>query len=692
MNPFYTTTESRMQSMGRRWHGNRAARLLVGLLLITSLSAGAAEPAPLNLNLKDVELSNLIESVSAITGRNFIIDPRVKGKVTVIAPGQLSPEEAYQVFLSVLSVHGFTAVPAGSVIKIVPEVNAKQDAIPTVTDRDPGVGDEVVTRVVQVNNVAAVQLVPILRPLLPQEAHLAAYQPSNVLIASGTAANIERMVRLIRSIDQTSEAEIEVVRLQHASADEVMRILTSLSAASKGAAAGAQGGVDSDMKIVADTRTNSILLSGDKSERNKVKQIIDDLDTPLNSGGSTDVIYLRYADATELVQVLNGVSSSITSGANKGGTAAAGGATAGVGNAKVTIQADEATNALVINAPPDVMRDLRTVINKLDVRRAQVLVEAIIAEVSSDKANELGVQWGYDGSSESAPVGIVNFGGSGSGIATLATGILSGSPSIGDGLTLAMGDTNGEGSGVAAVLRALAGDAETNILSTPSLVTMDNQEAEIVVGQNVPFVTGSYTSTGSTSTVSNPFQTIERQDVGLTLKVKPQINEGDTVKLEITQEVSSISSSTTGASDLITNKRSLTTTVMVDDGSAIVLGGLIDDTLRESVQKVPLLGDIPLLGSLFSYRSTTKVKRNLMIFLHPVILREAGQHAAISRDRYGRMRNHQLGMRERGVHLMADSEAPLMPDWNELLALPPSFDNWQQQHPGESRVQLPPAE
>ena len=313
----------------------------------------------------------------------------------------------------------------------------------------------------------------------------------------------------------------------------------------------------------------------------------------------------------------------------------------------------------------------RVGVRKLDIRRAQVMVRAIIAEVSSNQETELGIQWGYDGSGDNQPVGVINFSGSGSGLNNL----LSSPPNIGDGLSLAIGDTaTGGATRIGALLRALSGDADTNILSTPTLVTMDNEEAEIVVGQNVPFVTGSYTSTGTSSNPTNPFQTIQRQDVGLTLTVKPQLNEGNAVKMEISQEVSSISSATTGAADLITNKRSVKTSVMVDDGQIVVLGGLIEDNLRESTQKVPLLGDIPILGWLFSYKKTTKIKTNLMVFLHPSILRDANQAMAFANEKYNYIRAEQAAIRERGVSLIDDERSPMLPQMSEMLKLPPPYE------------------
>jgi general secretion pathway protein D len=598
-----------------------------------------------------------------MTGRNFIVDPRVKGRVTVISSRPMEADELYQVFLSVLDVHGFAAVPGKNVTKIVPGVNAKQDAVPTVGRTGEQTDGQTVTRVIQVSNVAAAQLVPILRPLMPQEAHLAAYAPTNVLIASGTAANIDRMVDLIRRIDLSSETENEIVHLKHASAGEVERILNALqqSAAKAGAAPG------EEVKVIADIRTNSVLLSGDKSSRMHLKRILDQLDTPLESSGNTRVIYLHYAKATELAEILNGIGQTIVE--EKAGGAAAKGAMPGV---TFKIQPDESTNALVINAPPDVMRDLEGVIRRLDLRRAQVMVKAVIAEVGTNSTAELGIHWAYDNSDNNGPIGLIDFKGTIGGIAGAVRGT-SAPPEL-NGLSLAGGDfTNGVFK-FGALIRALAGDADNNIISTPTLVTMDNEEAEIVVGQNVPFITGSFSSTGGGSTPTNPFQTIQREDVGLKLKIKPQINEGDAIRLEISQELSSLDTSASSASDLITNKRSVKTTVMVDDGKVLVLGGLLDDTLNERTDKVPLLGDIPVLGWLFRHQSTTKSKKDLMVFLHPRILRDGAESTAMASDKYNYIRALQLDVRQRGVKLMRDDISPLLPEMEEFLELPPPYE------------------
>ena len=641
--------------------GKLGSILLAWLLCVQVLHAETV-----TLNLKDADISALISTVAEVTDRNFIVDPRVKGKVTVVSSRPMDSEEVYQVFLSILKVHGFAAVPSGEVIKIVPDVNAKQDGIPTANDRAPGRGDEMVTRVVQVDNVAAAQLVPILRPLVPQQGHLAAYPATNVLIISDRANNVERLVSIIRRIDMVSDSEIEVITLEHASAAEVVRVLTNLNRAAPAAAKGAPGAAGGNQVLVADERTNSVLLGGDRAARLRMRAIISHLDTPLDAGGNTDVIYLRYAEATEIVDTLMGVGK-IEEKEAQGGKAAT--------RAVFDIQADEATNSLVITAPPDIMRTLKRVISQLDIRRAQVLVEAVIAEVSEDTARELGVQWVFSGIDDSSgPIGIVNFTNSGSPVADVINGAVSvadgGSfPSIVDNALIGLGKDNGSFRYLA-VLNALASDANTNILSTPTLVTLDNEEAEIVIGENVPFVTGSFTSTGSADGATNPFQTIQREDVGLTLKIKPQINEGDALRLEIEQEVSSIADSVAGASDLVTNKRSIKTNVMVDDGQVVVLGGLIQENLRESVQKVPLLGDIPLLGALFRSKTGDVDKTNLMVFIHPVILRDAAVTSLYTNSKYNYIRDLQLGQDADGVNLMPGKNHPALPGMEEFVAVP----------------------
>jgi general secretion pathway protein D len=622
---------------------------------------GLAEQITLNLNNADIEA--LIKTVSEHTGKNFVIDPRVKGKVTVISAHPMERDEFYEVFLSILEVHGFSTIPSGDVIKIVPDVKAKQGGIPTMsTSSLPG--DQIVTRIIQVKNVTSAQLVPILRPLIPQEGHLAAYPDTNVLIISDRRRNVDRLMRIIEQIDQVSDSSVEVITLQHASAAEVVRILEGLNpAAAKGAR------TSSATKLVADERTNSILISGDPTARLRSRVIIEHLDTPFDNEGNAQVVYLKYANAVDLVNVLTGVSENIDD-SGKGASKAA----KGKPTLPINIQADEASNALIITAPPDVFHSLQAIIRKLDIRRAQVLVEAIIAEVSYDKAKSLGVQWVVDGTPDGqGPVGVINLGSPTITDVYNAYEAGSGIP-LGSGTSIGIGRFNSDRVNFAALIQALESDTSSNILSTPNLTTLDNQEAEIVIGQNVPFITGSYSSTGGSSDSVNPFQTVQREDVGLSLKVKPQINEGNSIQLEIEQEISSINASaSTGTSDIVTNKRTIKTVVMVEDGSTIVLGGLIEEDLQQTEEKVPLLGDIPLLGALFRSNKTSKIKRNLMVFLRPVVLRDAAVSNQIASEKYNYFRAQQLKVKQDGVKLMNDEETPVMPPRFGTFA--PPFDD-----------------
>lgn len=620
------------------------------LAVFALMSSTLVQAKEMMLNFKDADIEAVITTVSEITGKNFIIDPRVKGKVTMISSEPMDTDALYQTFLALLNVHDFAAVPSGDVIKILPAASAKQAAGTVANGQYSGPDEGYVTRIIHVENVNALELVPILRPLLPQEAHLAAVAQSNVLITNGLAGNVARIAKIVERIDRNAEGDVEVIRLSHAAAPEIVKILKTLDPVKKRAG--------NALNIVADERTNSVLLSGPESQRLRYRAVIAHLDTPLENEGGVEVIYLNYANAKDLAQVLVGISQGIKEQADKGGNAP--------GNSKeIQIQADESTNSLVINAAPSMMRELKSVVRKLDFRRAQVHVEAVIAEVSSETASELGVQWGFQ-ANDKLPAGVVNFSGSGSGILDLAANVSTGSiPKAVDGLTVGLGNLTGGNVSIAAVIRALSADANNNILATPSLMTLDNEEAEIVVGQEVPLLTGSYTSTGTGSTPSNPFQTYERKDVGLTLKVQPQINEGDAVRLTIVQEVSTINSTTLGAADLVTNKRRLSTTVMVDDGKMIVLGGLIDESLVDGEQSVPVLGDVPVLGNLFRYGKTKKKKTNLMVFLRPTIVRDAVQASTVAGGKYDYIRSQQLAAKKPVADFLPRGEVPLMPEWKD---------------------------
>jgi len=609
---------------------NTFKKLITVVVTVLALSQSSFSIAKetAQINLRNVEIPALIETVSRITGKSFVVDPRVKGRVTVITSSDISEDELYETFLSILQVHGFSAVPSGAnLIKIVPSNQAKQQPVPVIgeaEEKDKKIrkkrdADELITRVIRVEHVPAAMLVPILRPLVPSTGQLQAYGPSNTIVISDRAANIERLRKIIRRMDRADDEELEVVPLRYASAKDLAQtIQTLLKSSIKGAV--------SKNKISADSRTNSLLISGDKSSRQQVRKIIEKLDTFQPLQEKTKVVYLRYAKASDLVKVLTGFSKTQkTTKATKKGAA-------GTQKADIDIQADDATNSLIITAEPDIQKNLEKVIRRLDVRRAQVLVEAIIAEVSADLSKSLGVSLAANGDQ-----GIVGASGTQTGTTTLL-GLLGGNiPSSVSGGVLGLVDNVGKNT-FGLLIEALKGDAATNILSTPTLIALDNEEAKIVVGKNVPFLTGQFTGTTSgNATPSNPFQTIERKDVGITLKIKPQINDGSSIRMDIEQEISSLSSTDVSTTDVVTNKRTINTSVMVEDGQVLVLGGLIEDTYTDSVTKVPVLGDIPVIGRAFRSTKTTKKKQNLMVFIHPVIMRDV-----LSGDHYTRQKYNKL--------------------------------------------------
>jgi general secretion pathway protein D len=614
------------------------------VLSFTLIGATYSYAEGASLNLKNADIHSLIETVAMATGKNFIIDPRVQGKVTVVSSGTVSADELYQVFLSVLDVHGFIAAPSGSSIKIVPKINARVSGNVSEMSNTAAAGDEIVTQVMAVKHVPAVQIVPVLRPLLPQEAHLTAYLPTNMLILSDTARNAQRIWDMVRRIDQPLEQALEIVQLNHATAAEVVSIINSLGLNPNVATGEATA---STPIVIADQRTNSIILNAGSELLPRLRALIAHLDAPIaEMTGNTKVVYLHYAKAEILAPIISDMASAQTATE----ALAAGDDSPPV---LISVQAEPGTNALVITAPDAALQSMLAVIKQLDVRRAQVLVEAIIAEISSSKAAELGVQWALGTNNI---VGATNFGASGSNLIQLKTNPLS----LGSGLSLGVGQFAADQLGIGALLRALASDASTNIISTPSLLTMDNQQAEIVVGQNVPFITGQYASTGSGETPSSPFQTIKRQDIGVRLQIKPQINQGDAISLEILQEISSLAPSTVSAADIVTNKRSIQTTVIANDGDLIILGGLIDDNLQETSEKVPLLGDLPILGAAFRYKKSTMVKRNLMVFIRPTIVRDAAVLEAASHGKYTLLRTQQLLRSGDEVMLMPGVKRPVL--------------------------------
>lgn len=653
-----------------------AAQTPPGVVPADGSSAGVTAPASNDgrhtLNLKAADIAVLVQTVSEITGKSFIVDPRVEGRVTVISSKPQTPAEIYETFLSVLRVHGFAAVSAGSMIKIVPDAVAAQDGS---VGNGGGGPDALVTRLIALKHVAADDVVKLLRPLAPQQATFTANPSSNSILISDRAGNVARLMELIARMDTASDAEVEVIPLRHASAAEVGRTLTALEggAAAPGAATGA--------KLIADERTNSILLSGDRAGRLRLRTLIAHLDTPLDGGENTQVVYLNYARAEDIAVILESVAGTLTRQSADGDKGKA-----------ATIQAHGETNALIITAAPAVFRDLAAVIRQLDVRRAQVMVEAVIAEVTDELADELGVQWqstNFDG--ERGYIGGTNFPGAGGAVGILGAMANPISALSGSG-GLNMGWVGGrveipDGKGgtmtlfqVGALVKALRGDGRANVLSNPSVVTLDNTEAQFKVVQEVPFLTGQYTNTGTAGNQpTNPFQTVERKDVGLILTVTPHINEGDAVRLEIKQEVSALASTVAGAVDLVTNKRELSTSVLVPDGGLLVLGGLKQEETSESKQGVPGISRIPVLGHLFKSRAATRSKRNLMIFLRPIILRDAITEAAVSSEKYNFLRAEQLRMRENKELRYRGDNQPLLPALEDarpgdLFRHPPPLD------------------
>jgi len=628
--------------------------LLVALLAFTATGIVSAQNNGNNSgqritpNFKDAEIGQVIEAVAAATGKTIIPDPRVRAQVTMLSQTPMTPAAFYEAFLALLSVHQFVAVESGGIIKIVPDANQRQMPNQDLPNRINPNSEEVITQVIAVQNVNAAQLVPVLRPLMPQNAHMAAYPAGNILILSDRASNVNRIMRIISRIDQQGDTDPDIIPLQNASAAEVVRVVNTFYQQQ----AAAEGGGASQIRVIADDRSNSVLIGGDKSARLRISALVAHLDTPLESGGDTRVVYLQYADAEKIATKLKeqiSATVAITGGAPPQGGAAGGGVAASA-DRSTTIWAEPETNALVITAPAKVMRSLMSVIDKLDIRRAQVLVEAIIVDVQVEKKAELGVNWAvWDQDSEGnrVPAGLFNSPVGGVNLAQLAAGAANPDAitpaQVPTGTTFAVGRIATTGVNFAAMIRALQGDSNTNLISTPSTVTMDNQEAQLKVAQEVPFITGQFTSTGTGSGDVNPFTTVQRQEVGTILKITPQVNEGGAlVQLKIEIESSALSGSTGDAGSAITNKRTISTNVLIEDGGIVVLGGLIQEGDTRGEQRVPYLGRIPVIGALFKTRSRSNEKRNLMVFIRPKILRD-GLAAAIETDaKYNYIRSEQL--------------------------------------------------
>ncbi|MFZ5757565.1 MAG: type II secretion system secretin GspD [Pseudomonadota bacterium] len=631
-------------------------RLLALVVLMTALVAPLnAADGQWSINLRDADIRAFIDQVSAMTGKTFVVDQRIKGKITVIAPEPMSSATVYQVFLSVLNVNGFAAVPTGRVIKIVPDGNAKQDSIPLDTSARPA-GDDMITRVIAISNSSAAELVPVLRPLVPQSGHLAAVPGANVLVVTDHAENVARLEQVITRIDGADNDELEVIQLTHAWVGDVLDMMNSFAASGEAGKASPRAGSSAisagRVRVVADERTNRLILRGDPKARERLRDLVRTIDVPAEANtGSVQVLRLRHAEAKKTADILKGMvdggGASTSSSAGKEGGAAA--LINPVGG-KIAIQADESLNALVVRAEPSVMQQIKAVVAQLDVRRAQILIEAAIIEVGGSTGKDLGVQWA-SGDPDTGLIG-TNFSGVGRSLNDFAAAIANpaaAASGLADGATIIGGKRDADGEiKFAGVLQALASNANVNLLSTPSVLTLDNQEASIIVGENVPFVTGSSTSTGNG--VSNPFTTIKREDVGIQLKVTPTMIDEDNVKLVINQEVSSVkpTEDSIQSSDIITSKRAISTTVLAENRQTVVLGGLIEDRVTETVKKVPLLGDIPVLGILFRAKSVNRGKQNLMVFLRPSIVRDGKSAGSLSAAKYKGVRSLAIDINSRG--------------------------------------------
>jgi general secretion pathway protein D len=616
----------------------------------------------------------VIEAVAAATGKTIIPDIRVRAQVTMLSNTPMTPAQFYEAFLALLQVHSFVAVESGGIIRIVPDANARQLVNQDLPARISGGSEELVTQVIAVKNINASQLVPVLRPLQPQSAHLAAFPSSNILVISDRASNVNRIMRIIERIDQVGDTDVDIVRLEHASSAEVVRVVNTFFQQAQAA----EGGGGQSSRVIADDRSNSVLIGGDRSQRLRIKTLVAHLDTPLGNGGDTQVVYLQFADAEKIATKLKEqISATVAiTGAAPAGGGAPGGGVAASADRSTTIWADPETNALIITAPPKVMRSLRDIIDKLDIRRMQVLVEAIIVDVTVNKNAELGVNWAVwsEDDDERIPLGLFNQQVGGVSVLDLAGAIDNpeNTPAgIQTGSTFGIGRIASSGVNFAAMLRAIQGDSTTNVIATPSAVTMDNQEAELKVAQEVPFVTGSYTNTGGNNNGNvNPFTTVQREEVGTILKITPKINQGGgLVQLKIELESSELTGDSGDANSLITNKRTVNTNVLIEDGGIVVLGGLIRDGATRGEQRVPYLGRIPILGELFKTRSRRRDKTNLMVFIRPKILND-GQATAFATDaKYNFMRQLQKeASSQKGevLPLIPFNKDPMLPE------LPPS--------------------
>ena len=642
----------------------------------------------ITLNFVNADIQSVVKTVGMITGKNFILDPRITGNFNIVSVNPISRDLVYPILLSALRLHGYAAIEDKGFVKIVPEADAKLNYSQTETVGFKGAiasGDKIITQVYPLQHESAAQLVPVLRPLISANNVIAVYPNSNTLVITDYAENIKRINKIISSIDIPNQAEMHVIKVEYASAIDVSQMVMRLMPE-----ATPVPGATAKLNIAVDAHSNSLIVrSENPSYLTRIRSMLKSLDTPAAAGGGIHVVYLRNSEATKMAETLRSLlageaaknSPMPTPTLSSTAAALVVPAVASTAAPISTIQAHASTNSLVIVAPDNVYKSLRSVIDQLDARRAQVYIEALVVEVTGNTSGEFGIQWqdltGVN-SNDAKVVGGTNFRTTrGSNIIDAATNITGVGAGLNIGVVrgrLTIPGVNGTIVNLGFLARALESNGNANILSTPSLLTMDNEEAKIVVGQNVPFITGSFAqAAGVGGAAVNPFQTFERKDVGLTLRVRPQVAEGGSIKLGIFQEVSSVDQSTIASSSgVTTNKRSLESTVLVDDGQIIVLGGLVQDNVQSTQDKVPLLGDIPILGNLFRYESRTRTKTNLMVFLRPVVLRDAQASASLTGDRYEYIRNEQFKTQAGSNFLLPDLTAPTLPPLQLDLRSKPS--------------------
>lgn len=623
-------------------HKTNLLRAFALLILLPLMSVAHGQEETWRLNLKDADIRAFVTQVADITGYSFVVDPRVKGKVTVLSSAPMNKDEIYDLFLAVLNVHGFTAIPGEEVIKVVQQVDAKQSA-ESMSRFEEIPSEQLITRVIQIDNANALELVPILRPLVAKYGHLAGVAAANALIVSDHSSNIQRIEQIVRELDSPSKYEVEVIQLDEAWVGDMVTLLQELAPDELGRA----GGENAARKysVTADERSNRLILRGDQNFRDKMRGLIRQLDQPSATGGTTKVLRLKHADAKKLAEILKGVMGEL---AKESGGSASGGSGGTKPGSSFAVFADEGLNALVVRGEPSLMQEAEQIVAHLDVRRAQVLIEAAIVEISDDLGQDLGVQFAVgDESGESTPIAGTNFSNVGRSLSEVINALVTDSaigPAAG-GITVGAGQRDRDGITWGILLQALSTSAAANLLSTPSIITLDNQESEIIVGQNVPFRTGESTVTGDGTT--NPFTTIERRDIGLTLKVTPTISADGLVRLVVEQTTENVADSIENASDIVTNKREIKTTVLADDGETIVLGGLIRDDYQINKSKVPLLGDIPFIGRLFSSESERRIKRNLLVFLRPTIMLGKTEAIAVTDDKFQELWEVNLDIRKK---------------------------------------------